>query len=328
MKLSILRRLAVGAVALALGSAAAAATYTVKLAHAAGEQTTFNRSMQKFADEVRQKSQGQIDIKVFHSSQLGGERDYVEGLQLGSVEFAAVTTSTMGSFEPRMSVFSLPFLFRSPEHFDAVVDGPIGTEIAGRLTAKGMRVLGYTDMGSRYIHNSRHPVKTPADLANLKMRVPQDNVPLETYAALGARAVPMAWPEVYSAVKQGVIDGLDNALIFYEASGVYEGAPYLTYGVPIFQSTGLLMVSESFYRKLPDPLKKVVSDAARDMIPEQRRSFRADSSAALERLKSKGVKVELADPAPFAAKAAPVWNKFAAQVGGRQVIDAIDNTGR
>ncbi|MDQ8030425.1 MAG: TRAP transporter substrate-binding protein [Bordetella sp.] len=325
---SCLRRIALGALALTLSSATLAATYAAKLAHAAGEQTTFNVSMQKFADVVRQKSGGQIDIKVFHSSQLGGERDYVEGLQLGSVEFAAVTTSIMGSFEPRMSVFSLPFLFRSPEHFDAVVDGPIGTEIAGRLATRSMRVLGYTDMGSRYIHNSRHPVKTPADLANLKMRVPQDNVPLETYAALGARAVPMAWPEVYSAVKQGVIDGLDNALIFYESSGVYEGAPYLTYGVPIFQSTGLLLVSDSFYRKLPDDLKKVVSDAAREMIPEQRRSFRADSMAVLERLKAKGVKVEVADPAPFSAKAVPVWKKFASQVGGQQVIDAIYAVGR
>jgi len=307
---------------------AAAADFTLKLAHAANQTTVFNKAMELFAKTVGERSGGRIEVKVFHSSQLGGERDYVEGLQLGSVEIAAVTTSALTSFEPQVAIFNLPFLFKSSEHFDKVVDGPVGTALAKKLEARQIRVLGFTDMGVRYMHDTIRPITKPADLVDLKMRVPQDSVPLATYAALGARAIPMAWPEVYSALKQGVIDGLDNALPFYEASGTYESAKYLTVGVPIFQATGILAVSGSTYARLPADLRKVLDESATAVLPEQRRMFREDAKVILERLRGKGVVITETDPAPFAAAAETVWDKFAAQVGGKAAIQAVVNTGK
>ena len=153
---------AVSAMALmmVIGSAEAA-QYEPKLAYVAQTTNPFHPAMEFFRDKVLEKTNGAMEVKLFHTQQLGGERDYAEGLQLGTVEMAGISTAPLTAFEPSMGLFSLPFLFRSPEHMDKVLDGPIGQEIAARFVPKGMRILGYFDMGGRYIHNSKRVVKTP-----------------------------------------------------------------------------------------------------------------------------------------------------------------------
>lgn len=327
MNLIFTRRAVLGvAAAIVFGATGAIAQeFKPRLAYVAQPTNPFHAGMERFAAAVKTRSNGKIDIQLFHSSQLGGERDYVEGMQLGSIDMAATATGVLTAFEPRIALFSLPFIFRSAEHYDAVVDGPIGKDMSERILAKGVRVLGYTDMGARYIMNAQRPVRTPDDLRGLKMRVIQDPVPVETYGALGARAIPMARPEVYSALKQGVLDGLDNGLAFYESMGDFEVAKYLTLGVQIFQTPGALMVSERFYQKLPKDLQAVLTQAAAESLPEQRKLFRQGDTTILTRLQGKGVVVETADPTPFQKLASPVWDKFQDRVGGRAAIDAVVN---
>lgn len=297
-----------------------------RLAYVAQPTNPFHAGMQKFAEAVKTRSKGRIEVQLFHSSQLGGERDYIEGMQLGSIDMAATATGALTAFEPRIALFSLPFIFRNPAHYDKVVDGPIGQDMSQRILTKGVRVLGFTDMGARYIMNAKHPVQKPEDLKGLKMRVIQDPVPVETYAAMGARAIPMARPEVYSALKQGVLDGLDNSLPFYESMGDFEVAKYLTLGVQIFQTPGALMVSDRFFQRLPKELQTAVVQAAADSLPDQRKLFREGDATILARLQTKGIVVLTADPAPFQALASPVWDKFQDRVGGRPAIDAVVNT--
>ena len=184
-------------------------------------------------------------------------------------------------------------------------------------------LTGYTEMGARYIHNSQRMVEKPEDMKGLKFRAIENPIHLETYRSLGARAVPMARPEVYSALKQGVLDGLDNALAFYESMGDYEVAKYLTLGVQLFQTPGALMISDKFLQKLPPDLQKAVIAAAVESLPYQRKVFRDGDATILDRLKSKGVTAKTADPKPFSDAALVVWDKFAADVGGRAVIDAV-----
>ncbi len=301
------------------------AGYTAKLAYVAQPSNPFHRGMEYFAEKVAEKSKGAVEIKLFHSQQLGGERDYVEGLQLGTIELAATSTAVLSAFEPRIQLLDLPFLFRSPEHLDKVLDGPIGKELADLFPAKGLRILGYADFGARYIHNSKRMIRKPEDMKGLKFRVMQSPVHLETYRSMGARAVPMARPEVYSALKQGVLDGLDNSLAFYESMGDYEVAKYLTMGVQIMQTPAALMVSERFYQRLPVEHRKALEDAAAEAMPYQRKIFRQAEAETLERLKRKGVLVETADVAPFAEMARPVWRMFADKVGGWAKIQAVLN---
>jgi len=303
-----------------------AATYTAKLAYVAQPTNPYHAAMEFFAKKVAEKSSGAIEVKLFHSQQLGGERDYVEGLQLGTLEMAGTSTAVLGPFEARIQLFDLPFLFRSSDHLDKVLDGSIGMEIAELFPPKGIRILGFTDMGARYVHNSKRMIKTPEDMKGLKFRVMQNPVHIETYKAMGARAVPMARPEVYSALKQGVLDGLDNALAFYESMGDYEVARYLTLGVQIMQTPGAVMVSEKFYQGLPPDLRRALHEAAAETMPYQRRIFRDADAATLDRLKKKGVIVDTADPTPFAEAARSVWKEFENKVGGRARIDAVVNT--
>ncbi len=303
-----------------------AATYTGKLAYVAQPANPYHVAMEYLGKKIAEKSKGAIEVKLFHSSQLGGERDYVEGLQIGTLEMAGVATAVLAAFEPRIQLLDLPFLFRSSEHLDKVLDGPIGKEIADLFPSKGIRILGYIDIGPRYMHNSKRMIKTPEDLKGLKFRVMQSPVHIETYKAIGARAVPMARPEVYSALKQGVLDGLDNTLSFYESMGDYEVAKFLTLGVQVMQGAGALMVSEKFYQSLPADIRKALYEAAAEAIPYQRKIAREGEIAALERLKKKGVIVDTADPTPFAEAARAVWKEFEGKIGGREKIEAVLNT--
>jgi len=300
-----------------------AAEFTAKLAYVAQPTNPFHKGMELFADKVKEKTGGRVEVQLFHSQQLGGERDYIEGLQLGSVEMAATSIAPLMAFEKSMGLFTLPFIFRSPEHLDAVLDGPIGKDLANKLPPKGIRLIGYLELGARYLHNSQRMVEKPEDMKGLKFRALENPIHLETYRALGARAVPMARPEVYTALKQGVLDGLDNALAFYESMGDYEVAKYLTFGVQLFQTPGALMISEKFFQRLPADLQLAVLEAARESVPQQRKIFREGDDAVLERVKSKGVVVKEVDPKPFAEAAKPVWNKFADEIGGRSLIDAV-----
>ena len=311
---------------LGIGAGPVSAQITIKLAYVAQPSNPYHPAMEYFAEKVQENSKGGLEVKLFHSQQLGGERDYIEGMQLGTLEMAGAATAVLGAFEQRMQILDLPFLFRSSDHLDKVLDGPIGKELAALFPPKGFRSLGFTDMGARYVNNSKRMIRTPEDMKGLKFRVMQSPVHIETYKAMGARAVPMARPEVYSALKQGVLDGLDNALAFYESMGDYEVAKYLTMGVQIMQTPGALMISEKFYQRLSPDLRTAIASAATEAMPYQRKLFREADLATLNRLKTKGVVVETVDPTPFAEAARAAWKVFEDKVGGKSKIEAVVNT--
>ena len=300
-----------------------AADYTMKLAYVAQPTNPYHKAMELFAQKVAEKSNRRIEVQLFHSSQLGGERDYVEGLQLGSLEMATVATAVLGSFEKSTNLLQLPFLFRSSSHLDHVVDGPIGQQIAAKFPPLGIRILAFMDFGPRDLHNSKRMVRTPTDMKGLKFRSMENPISIDTYQALGARAVPMARPEVYSALKQGVLDGLDNDMTYYESMGDYEVAKYTTMGVPIAQTPAAFMISEKLYQRLPAELQTAIVQATAETVLYERKLVRDAEEETLKRLKGKGVVAETVDIRPFEEAARPLWNKYADQVGGRQLIDAV-----
>jgi TRAP-type C4-dicarboxylate transport system substrate-binding protein len=156
----------------------------------------------------------------------------------------------------------------------------------------------------------------------------QDPIYVASYEALGASAVPMARPEVYSALKQGVIDGTDTDMTNYEDQGDYEVAKYTTINVELFQTVGPLMISEAVFAKMPPDLQKVLVDAARDVAPKERLEIRGAEAAATERLQKKGVVISKTDAKPFMEATAKIWDKFAGQVGGKAAIEAVARTGQ
>jgi tripartite ATP-independent transporter DctP family solute receptor len=318
--------LAVGMGLGVVGPDPAVAKVTAKLASTAPTTHPNYPALQFFAKRVAEKTSGEVEINVFPGNQLGGEREAAEGLQLGTIELGEMSTAILGNFEPTIQILDLPFIFRDRQHSFQVLDGPIGDEIRANVLKRGIRIFSFLEFGFRYVHDGKRPIVTPEDMKGLKFRVMQNPVHIAMYEALGARAIPMARPEVYAALKQGVLDGLDNALVWYEKMGDYEVAKYLTLEVPVLNTVGTIAASEKWYQTLSPAQQKAVQDAALEARDLQRKLFHEEENKVLERLKQKGVIVTRGDNEAFRKQMIKVWDQFATKVGGMQKIQAIVDT--
>lgn len=324
---SLFRQAAIAALASAVSVLAVtppgAAQVAAKLASTAPTTHPDHKALLFLAERVAEKTTNQLKIAVFPGSQLGGEREVAEGLTLGAVELGAMSNAILGNFEPTLQIFDLPFLFRDREHAFRVLDGPMGAEMRDNALTRGLRILAFLEFGFRYVHNSKRPIVTPADMQGLKFRVIQNPVHIGMYEALGARAIPMPRPEVYSALKQGVIDGLDNALVWYETMGDYEVAKYLTLGVPFLNTVGALVASERWHRGLAPEVQRALAEAALDFRTRQRQLFHEEEGRVLARVQQKGVVVIQGNYEAFRQPMLKVWDQFAPKVGGMEKIRAI-----
>ena len=186
-----------------------AGNVVLKLGHIAEPVHPYGQGAEKFAEIVAQKSGGEMEVRVFPSSQLGGQKDLIEGLIYGTVDLALVGTAVLGQFQPQISLFDLPFLFKDRKHAYKSLDS-VGMELGVPLESKGIKLLGYMENGIRHITNNVRPVKTPADMEGLKIRVMTNKIYIEMMKALGASPTPMAFGELYSAMQQGTVDGQEN----------------------------------------------------------------------------------------------------------------------
>jgi tripartite ATP-independent transporter DctP family solute receptor len=279
------------------------------------------RAVELFAGLVSEGTDGRIRVQVYPNNQLGNQRDVVEGLQMGSVELANIA-SVMASFVPEINLFELPFLFDGPEHFDAVVDGPVGQSLAPAFEERGLHLLGYFDAGERHIMTTERPVEGLEDLRGLKIRTMENRLHLATFKAFGANPLPMAYGELYTALEQGVIDGAEAADPNYFAKRFYEPAPFWA-RVGWIRLIEYVVMSRSFYDNLSAEDRGVIERAARAMILQQRSWYRAEADSALQRLREGGVRITSPDREPFRAAARIIYEEWADEVGGMARIEAI-----
>jgi TRAP-type C4-dicarboxylate transport system substrate-binding protein len=240
---------------------------------------------------------------------------------MGSIELANIA-SVMASFVPETNLFELPFLFDGPEHFDAVLDGPIGQSLAPAFERVGLHLLGYFDVGERHIMTTERPVESLEDLRGLKIRTMENRLHLATFEAFGANPLPMAYGELYTALEQGVIDGAEAADPNYFAKRFYEPAPYWA-RVGWIRLIEYVVMSRAFYEGLSPEDREVIDRAARTMILRQRAWYRAEADAALQRLREAGVTISNPDRGPFRAAARSVYEEWADEVGGMARIEEI-----
>jgi TRAP-type transport system periplasmic protein len=266
----------------------------------------YNQAVEYFGKIVAEKSGGEIEVQGFPSSQLGSERDMVEGLQLGSLEMTLTSTGPMGSFVPQVKLFNLPFLFKDRESCYRVLDGKIGTEIADRFVKVGIRSLGWFENGFRNITNSKVAINSPDDMKGLKIRVMEDEVFILTMKALGASPMPMAFGELYTALEQKTVDAQENPLAVIYSSRFFEVQKYLAM-TGHFYSPAVLLISEMTWKKLTPEQQKIVTDAAAQAREYERGiSLKADQE--LEAACSKaGMTVTHPDKAPFVKAVSSVY---------------------
>ncbi len=265
----------------------------IKLGHADPEDVYTSKkgaAGRVFKDLVESGTSGTVEVKLFPSGQVGGERELVESTKLGTIQMCLVSGAIAGYFKPAM-VLDLPYLFSSAPVAWKVLDGPFGKELSAALLKKTkLRNLAYGETGFRNFTNSKHPIKSPADMSGLKFRVMETPLYITMVKALGASPTPIAWPEVYTSLQQGVVDGQENPVSTILYAKFSEVQKYLTLDGHAY-GTDFFIMNERFYQKLTPEQQKVVKTAALVAGNVGRSIQQLNSGMGVATLKEQGMEV-------------------------------------
>ncbi|BCL73521.1 putative TRAP-type C4-dicarboxylate transport system, periplasmic component [Vibrio nigripulchritudo MADA3029] len=232
---------------------------TIKIGHYFAESHPQHIALQQFEKEVEEKTNGDIDVKIFPNAQLGSEEQLINGMRNGTIE-VALFGSLMQSLDPRLGFTETPFLIRNYDHARKVLDSDVGTEIAGVFEEFGVKHLAYSVSGFRVI-SSNKKIEKPEDYGGLRMRVPNVAMFLEMAGLLGVNGQAMAFTEVFTALEQGVVDAQENPMSLIKAQGFYEVQKYIIETNHMFTSLNL-GINKAFFEGLTAEQQKVVTEAA------------------------------------------------------------------
>lgn len=267
--------------------------------------------MDAFTRMVGERTSNRIRMRTFHSAQLGQQDEAIQQMRLGTIDFANFNLSPFNNLAPTTNVVTLPFLFRDVSHMQRAIDGPAGEAIAQDLERIGIIALSWYDAGARSLYTTR-PVRTPADLRGMKIRVQTSDLWIDLMRALGANPTPLPFGEVFTSLQSGVIDGAENNWPSYESTRHFEVARY--YSTTEHSNVPeVLAVSAQRWRRLNEQERAILRDAARESAAIQRRAWAEREQTSRQRVVAAGVTVvEITDRAPWATLMEPVYAKYAA----------------
>ncbi len=294
---------------------AAEAKYAYKLGHSVSEKHPYHLGAVRFKEIVEKETKGDVTVSVFPNNQLGtGERDLLEGLQLGTVDFYVGSTGPMSGFEKKFMLFDFPFLFKSKRHVYGVLDGKIGAYVMGLLDKQGMKGLAWCENGFRHVTNSKRPIAVPADAKGLKLRTMENKVHMAIWKALGADPTPMAWGEIFTALQQGTVDGQENPIPVIYTSKIYEVQKHLSLTGHVF-SPAMIIMSKAKFDALPKEYQDIVLKAAREAAVYQREQITKMEDEQISKLKELGMTVTTPDTTPFREATKAVYEQFRGELG-------------
>jgi tripartite ATP-independent transporter DctP family solute receptor len=298
----------------------------LKMGHCHPTDSEFHSGALKFAELVSQKTKGTVKVDVYHSSQLGDEGELSEGIKLGTVDVALVATGNVTKYQPKFSLFDMPYLFRNYQHVDKVLSGSVGKMLAKETEKCGIEVLSYWESGFRHYLNNKKPLRSPADLKGLKIRTPQWPVLIATTKALGANPVPMPFSELYMACQQGVVDGQEGPVFAIKASKFYEVQKYMVLDGHTYTAM-LLIMNPNRFKALSAQQRKAISEAAEQAGAYERKLIRHKEADEIKFLETTGKMVIEKNPnkAQWSKAVKPVYKQFSAQFG-KALIRKIVNT--
>lgn len=268
-----------------------------------------------FTDEANKRSGGALKIDLFTDNQLGGPRDMLEGIQLGTIQIIEISTAFLSAHIPETMAFDLPYVFTTSDRLLKFLDTPAGSETLAieRFGKLNIRGLGWYDGGGRDFFNSRRPIVTPTDLKGMKIRAEENPVRIASLNAMGAQATPMTISELYGALQQKVVDGAENNPQSYLAGKLYEVAPFLSI-TDHFVSVNTILIGLGFFSGLPKELQSLVIQVGKEASAYQRKIFAESGIKTLNDLKALGVKINEADKAAFRKTVGGVQREFAAKI--------------
>ena len=277
-----------------------------------------------FEEIVEERSNGEIDVQLYPASQLGGQKDLVEGLRLGTVDICNSMGGILSAYLPEVQVFDLPFIWTDKEHFFRVLDGEVGTMFKEDLFPQyGFEGLAFFDGGVRRIYNAVRPIYTPDDVKGLKIRVPEIAMYIDFVEALGGSATPISTGEVYSALQTGIVDGVENAPGFVENWKHYEICKYYSY-TNHMMAPDMVLMSTKVYDKLSDEQIALVKECMKEAETLQRKTWVEQEAEVVDRLKEYGMEFNECDLPLFKEAVQPVWQKYESIIG-KELIDKVAN---
>jgi tripartite ATP-independent transporter DctP family solute receptor len=300
---------------------AAAEPVVLRLGHVGFPNSLFDITVTEFAKRVNEALKGKVEVKTFHSSQLGTDEQMVKGIRVGTPEIF-VPSTIMSTIDGRYGVFEMPYIIVSRAHMKAVAEDPrVQAALFEGLPAKGIRVIGVWENGFRHITNNVRPINTPEDLKGIKLRVPSGVWRVQMFKTYGANPTPMAFAEVYSALQSGVMDGQENPLAQIWSGRFHEVQKHLSMTGHVY-SPAYVAIGEEVWQRLPADARQTLAKVAREMGDFARSEGERLDKELIGQMK--GIQVNEVDKEAFIKASAAVYEKFGSEVkGGAELISVI-----
>lgn len=325
MNFTCIRTLATVAIAAAvLAGTAAAQPRTLRLGHGIAEEHPLGQGALQFAAKVRDKSGGTLAVKVYAATQLGSESQMVAAVRGGVQDLVITSTAPVATLIKEYLLFDLPFLLQSEQEADALLDGPVGTQLLELAQPKGMVGLCYWENGFRQVTNSRREVRTLADLSGLKLRTMQNPVYIDAFQALGANAIPMPFTELYTAMETRAIDAEENPIAIIHANKFYEVQKYVTLTNHAY-APYVVLLSRRLWDRLAAPERQALRTACTEARDWQRALSRRMTAELTEGLRKQGMTITALDPAEVGKmreRLQPVIDRYTQDIGADLVARA------
>ena len=323
---TMLASAAMAAALLAAGPVAAQQKLTIRLGHVMPPTHFENIAFEQLAADIAKRSNGRIEMKIFPASQLGSEREQTEQLNLGALEMHS-SGGALQNYAPALGIWALPFLFKGPEHYDHVMDGPIGAEMRDMLLKNSnIRILAYYPNGERMFFNAKRPFTSLADFKGVKIRVDDQPVSAEIWRALGASPIPIAFAETYSALQAGVVDAGENPPTNIIRMRFYEVGKYVT-ATRHSLTTMVLQTNEKWWQGLSAADRQLLTEAIAAFLPGRRKMGWEADKESLEELKKLGASIsEIQNREEFANALLPLYKQYGEKTNSMALIERIRAT--
>ncbi len=305
-----------------LGAAAGTclAQTELKFGHVGEPGSLIGASADEFARRANARLAGRYKVVVFGSSQLGGDKELLQKLKLGTIDFAEPST-VMSSEADIFGVFEMPYLVKSREHMKKIENDLFWSKMAPEAEKKGLKLIAVWENGYRHITNSKHPINTPADLKGIKLRVPEGKWRVKMFQAYGANPSPMKFSEVFTALQTGVMDGQENPFAQIASAKFYEVQKYLSLTGHVY-TPSYVAVGAKKWAALPADARKIFEDTAKETQAWVYEKAARDDEELLAKMKTAGIQVNDANKDAFIAASRPVYEEYSREVSGaKEVID-------
>lgn len=307
------------ALAALLAATGAQAQTVLKIGYATSPTSHYGVGSTVFCEEMEKGTQGRYKCQQFPNSALGGEREQIEAVQLGTQDLVNTSTGPLGNFVPEVKIVDIPFLFRDYDHARKVMDGPIGQDLQKKMEAKGLINLAWTENGFRHMTNSKRAIVQATDAAGLKMRTMENKVHMDGYKTFGILPTPMPFPELFTALQQGTVDGQENPIPVILSSKFSQVQKHLSLTGHVY-SPAALILSPAVWNKLSAADKKVFTEAGKKAAAAQRKKVNDDENNGIAQLEKDGMQVvKQVNGESFRKAVAPAYAGYAKEFGADKI---------